>query len=52
MLESRQPLDDKLVCLRVRLRALGAVLVCYSGGVDSAFVLPWPTKSWAGERLG
>lgn len=31
--------DDKLGALRTRLRELGSVLVCYSGGVDSAFVL-------------
>jgi uncharacterized protein len=29
----------KLAALEERLRALGSVLVCYSGGVDSAFVL-------------
>lgn len=29
----------KLDALRARFRALGSVLVCYSGGVDSAFVL-------------
>ncbi|WP_437323853.1 ATP-dependent sacrificial sulfur transferase LarE [Sorangium sp. So ce381] len=33
------PIDPKLAGLRARLRELGSVLVCYSGGVDSAFVL-------------
>lgn len=32
-------LADKLSRLRARFRELGSVLVCYSGGVDSAFVL-------------
>lgn len=32
-------IQDKLVRLRARLAELKSVLVCYSGGVDSAFVL-------------
>lgn len=31
--------EDKLAALRSHLAELGSVLVCYSGGVDSAFVL-------------
>jgi uncharacterized protein len=31
--------EEKLGALRRRLQELGSVLVCYSGGVDSAFVL-------------
>ena len=34
-----QGIHEKLSRLRARLRDLGSVLVCYSGGVDSAFVL-------------
>jgi pyridinium-3,5-biscarboxylic acid mononucleotide sulfurtransferase len=35
----RVDVTEKLAALRGRLEQLGSVLVCYSGGVDSAFVL-------------
>lgn len=41
------PLEEKMLALRTRLRALGSVLVCYSGGIDSALVL-----AVAHEELG
>src|SRR5262245_4143894 len=39
--------DQKLDALRACLRQLGSVLVCYSGGIDSALVL-----AIAHEQLG
>ena len=33
------PIEPRLAQLRARVRELGSVLVCYSGGIDSAFVL-------------
>jgi len=39
----------QLAILRARLRELGSVLVCYSGGIDSAFVLAVATEE-LGER--
>lgn len=32
-------IDDKLLALRERLRGLGSLVVCYSGGLDSGFLL-------------
>lgn len=40
---------EQLDALRARLRELGSVLVCYSGGIDSAFVLAVATEE-LGER--
>lgn len=39
MLDAPESLAGKLAALRARLADLGSVLVCYSGGVDSAFLL-------------
>src|SRR5262245_61998390 len=39
--------DQKLDALRALLREMGSVLVCYSGGIDSALVL-----AVAHEQLG
>jgi uncharacterized protein len=41
------PLDAKLARLRSLIRDMGSVLVCFSGGIDSAFVL-----AVAAEELG
>jgi uncharacterized protein len=39
MLDAPADIAGKLAALRARLADLGSVLVCYSGGVDSAFLL-------------
>lgn len=50
-LPSMAPLlaEEKLAALRASMRRLESVLVCYSGGVDSAFVLAVATEQ-LGER--
>jgi uncharacterized protein len=43
-------LDRQLETLNARLRALGKLLVAYSGGVDSAF-LAWAAHEQLGDRM-
>jgi uncharacterized protein len=45
-------MQSKLDQLRERIRALGSLLVCYSGGVDSAFVLAIATRELADRAVG
>lgn len=45
-------LNAKLMSLRHRLRSLGSVLVCYSGGVDSAFVLAVAREELGARAVG
>jgi uncharacterized protein len=43
---------EQLQVLRARLRELGSVLVCYSGGIDSAFVLAVATEELGPRAIG
>lgn len=45
-------IDDKLLRLDALLGELGSVLVCYSGGVDSAFVLAAAHKVLGSRAVG
>lgn len=45
-------LNEKLDLLRGRLTELGSVLVCYSGGVDSAFVLAAAHRALGARAVG
>jgi len=47
-----KPIEQKLLALRARLRELGSVLVCYSGGVDSAFVLAVAHQELGAKAVG
>src|SRR5512142_1035575 len=42
----------KLAALRERLRGFGSVLVCYSGGIDSALVLAVATEVLGDRAVG
>ena len=44
--------DAKLEALRALLRELGSVLVCYSGGIDSAFVLAVAHQELGARAIG
>src|SRR6476661_1671119 len=45
-------LDLRLAALEARLRELGSVLVAYSGGADSAFLLAAAVRALGAERVG
>ncbi len=44
--------QDKLAQLSAYLRSLGSVLVCYSGGIDSALVLAVATRELSSNAVG
>ncbi len=48
----RHVLDLRLAALESRLRELGSVLVAYSGGADSAFLLAAAVRALGSERVG
>jgi len=45
-------IDEKLERLSAKIRALGSALVCYSGGVDSAFVLAIASRELGERAIG
>ena len=48
----RDDIAEKLTALRARLADLGSVLVCYSGGVDSAFLLAAAHEALGPRAIG
>ncbi|MBW2459724.1 MAG: ATP-dependent sacrificial sulfur transferase LarE [Deltaproteobacteria bacterium] len=49
---SNPEVGNKLAALEQRMGELGSVLVCYSGGVDSAFVLAVAHRTLGGQAIG
>ena len=49
---STSPTEGKLQALRTLVREMGSVLVCYSGGIDSALVLAVAHEQLADNALG
>jgi uncharacterized protein len=45
-------IDEKLNRLSAHVRTLGSALVCYSGGVDSAFVLAVASRELGAKAIG
>jgi uncharacterized protein len=52
MTSSTASVTAKLAALRASLRNMGSVLVCYSGGIDSAFVLAVATEQLGTRAVG
>jgi uncharacterized protein len=47
-----ESVEEKLTRLRALFREMGSVLVCYSGGIDSAFVLAVATEELGARAVG
>jgi uncharacterized protein len=53
LMEAEAPsLDEKLSLLRQTLRSMQSVIVCYSGGIDSAFVLAVAHEELGARAIG
>ncbi len=52
MVRTAIPIDAKVAALERRLAQLGSTLVCFSGGVDSAFLLAMATRVLGDRAIG